>query len=415
MERMKDHLGLVLIVTLCVFASPRIARADSLVRLFPESQMNGFYGTSIPLVDEGGTGDFGTTMVFGFYLDYTSEARYVFLHYDTFVQLFTHQTELDRAGQGQFVQASDDENISANTRLHLSDIYYRDASVVTTVTTSDQGPQFNSVLALLILANLQASINQFDALITHDWAPKWTSELSVYQTTYFANSNNAAQTSTDSYAQGLFTATDYHFSNRFSVGLGYRFYDWRFSAPGVPGEQAHWPFARANWQATQNLFLSAMVGPAFEHRQGNSGPNLNPAGLGQIGYTWRRGTISVSGGQEPSLTSVFGTAGYIRGFRASALYYFTPHLTGTAGGSFYEARGTGVSSDFDSWGLGLSQQVNRWLAINARFIEIKAEENGQSRFLPNTITNADQGEWASGDYFIVGLAVSFEAFRWSWR
>jgi hypothetical protein len=411
---MKNQLA-GLLATALILMAPSVAKADNLLRVFPEGQMNGFYGTSIPLVDEGGTGDFGSTMVFGFYLDYTSEARYASLHYDTFVQLFTHQTELDRAGQGQFVQATDDENISPNTTLHFNDIYYRDASVVTTVTTSDQGPQFNSVLALLILANLQASINQFDAQIDHQWAPNWSSDLSVHQATFFANANNATMSSEDSYAQSLYTDTDYRFSPRFSAGLGYRFYDWRFSFPGVPGEQAHWPLARATWQATRNFYLSALAGPVIAHRQGNAGPNLNPAGLGSIGYNWRRGTVSLSGGQEPSLTSVFGTVGLIRGFRANIIYYFTPQLTGSVGGSFYEARGTGLSSDFASWGLGLSQRVNKWLALNARFIEIKQEQSGQAEFLPSTVTNPDQGEWASGDYFILGMSVSFEAFRWSWR
>ncbi|MGH7925170.1 MAG: hypothetical protein ACREQH_11345, partial [Candidatus Binatus sp.] len=129
---MRNQLGVLLVAAGFILAAPSIGKTDSLLRLFPESQMNGFYGTNIPLQGDNGTGDFGSTMVFGFYLDYTSEARYVSLHYDTFVQLFTHQTGFDRAGQGQFVQATDDENISPTTKLHLSDLFYRDASVVTT-------------------------------------------------------------------------------------------------------------------------------------------------------------------------------------------------------------------------------------------------------------------------------------------
>lgn len=406
--------GILLAAAAFIFAAPSIGRADSLARFFPETQMNGFYGTSIPLQDEGGTGDFGSTMVFGFYLDYTSEARYAALHYDTFVQLFTHQTRFDRAGQGQFVSATDDENISPTTKLRFSDYYYRDASVVTTVTTSDVSPQFNSVLALLVLANDQASINQFNAYLTHYWGQKWSSELSVHQTTFFATGTNAAQ-SGDSYAESLYTDTQYHFSSRFSVGAGYRFYDWRFSFPGRPGEQAHWPFARLDWQATKNLYLSGIVGPVISHTQGQSGDHVYPAGLASFQYQWRRGNISLSGGQEPSLTSAFGTVGLIRGFRGSILYYFTPRLLGTAGGSFYDATGTDFDAQFASWGVALSQRINRWLSVDTRFIEIKQVESGNSRFFPSNLTNADNGEWATGDYFIVGMSISFEAFRWSWQ
>ena len=376
--------------------------------------MNGFYGTNIPLQGDNGTGDFGSTMVFGFYLDYTSEARYAALHYDTFVQLFTHQTRFDRAGQGQFVSATDDENLSPTTKLHFSDFYYRDASVVTTITTTDQGPQFNSVLALLILANDQASINQFNAELTHYWGQKWSSELSLHQTTFFSTGNNNAAQSGDSYFQGLYTGTDYHFSNRFSVGAGYRFYDWRFTFPGQPGQQAHWPFVRASWQATKNLLFYGMVGPVISHTQGQ-GDQLNPAGLGSIEYSWRRGTISLSGGQEPSFTSALGSVGLLRGFRGDILYYFTPRLLGSAGGSFYDATGNDFSGQFASWGLGLSQRVNKWLSLNTRFIEIKQNETGSSRFVASGSAGEEQGEWATGDYFIVGLSASFEAFRWSWR
>jgi hypothetical protein len=411
---MRNQLGVLLVAAVLTLAAPSIGHADNLFRLFPESQMNGFYGTSIPLVDEGGTGDFGSTMVFGFYLDYTSEKRYASLHYDTFVQLFTHQTRFDRAGQGQFVQATDDEFISPTTSLHFSDVFYRDASVVTTITTSDQGPAFNSVLALLILANDQASINQFNAELDHRWATNWSSQLSVHQTTFFSTGNNNVSQSGDSYFQGVYTATDYNFSNQFSVGAGYRFYDWRFSFPGQPGEQAHWPFVRSSWQVSKNLYLYGMVGAVISHTQGQ-GDKVNPAGLGSISYSWRRGTISLSGGQEPSFTSAFGTVGLIRGFRGSVFYYFTPRLSGSAGGSFYDASGTDFSGEFASWGLGLSQRVNKWLTLNTRFIEVKQNESAPSRFLPSSLNSADQGEWATGDYFIVGLSVSFEALRWSWR
>ncbi len=375
--------------------------------------MNGFYATNIPLMVHNGTGDFGSTMVFGFYLDYTSEARYASLHYDTFVQLFTHQTRFDRAGEGQFVNLTDDENISPTTKLHVDELFFRDATAVTTITTSDQSPQFNSVLALLILANDQASINQFTADLQHYWKNQWSSELSVHQTTFFATSNNSS-TSSDSFAQDVTTTTDYHFTSRFSLGAGYRFYDWRFTFPGQPGQEAHWPFARFTWEAARGLSLSGMAGIVISHTQGQ-GDQVNPAGTGLVAYQFRHGLFSLAGGQEPSLTSAFGTVGLVRGFRGNVLYYFTHRLTGTAGGSFYDLSGSGFNGDFASWGLGLSDRVNKWLSLNARFIEIRRNESGQNQFLTTGAGGAEQGKWATGDYFIVGLAISFEAFRWSWR
>jgi hypothetical protein len=407
---MKNHSGILLVIAIFIFTASSVSRADSLFRLFPESQLNGFYGDNIPLRTNNEIGDFGSTMVFGFYLDYTSAARYTSLHYDTFVQLFTHQTRLDRAGEGQFVDFRDDENISPTTKAYFNEVFYRDASVVTTVTTSDQSPQFNSVLALLLLANDQTSVSQFEGQLEHQWTERWSSELSVHQTTFFGNNNNG-NADDDSFAQGVTTATDYHFTSRFSLGLGYRFYDWRFTFPGRPGEQAHWPFARFNWQATPNLYLSGRGGVVISHTQGQ-GDQVNPGGLGVVEYQFHRGTASLSGGQEPSLTSAFGTVGNIRGFRANVLYYFTPRLTGTAGGSFYNASGSDFNGEFISWGVGASQRVNKWLSLNARFIQVRSNDNASNQFLPS---NVQSGEWAVGDYYIVGLAISFEALRWSWR
>jgi hypothetical protein len=344
----------------------------------------------------------------GFFLDYTSAARYASLHYDTFAQLFTHQTELDRAGQGQFVSLTDDENISRTTKLHLDEFFYRDASA-TLVTTSDQAPQFNQALALLILANDQASINVFNATLSHSWTEKVSSELSAHQTTYFATGNNGQ--SSNSYGQGITAATDYHFSGRFSLGLGYRLYDFRFSAAGRPDQQAHWPFVRGNWQATRNLYVAGMVGVVVTHTQGQ-GNQVNPAGLGSAQYTFRRGFVSVYGGQEPGLTSAFGSVGFIRGVRGYALYDFTPRLRGNAGAAFYDSSGSGFHGKFVSWGVGLSQRMNKWLSLNARFVQIRSDQSGSNQFLPS---NTQSGQWAVGDYYIVGLAVSVEAFRWSWR
>ncbi len=350
-------------------------------------------------------------MVGGFFLDYTSAARYVSLHYDTFVQLFTHQTQYDRAGEGQFVSATDDENISPTTKLHLDEFFYRDASAVTMVTTSGESPQFNSALALLLLANDQASINQFNAQLQHYWGQKWSSELSVHQTTYFATGNNSTQNS-NSYAQSATTATDYHISGHFSLGAGYRFYDFRFTFPGQPGEQAHWPFVRGTLEPMENLYLSGMVGLVISHTQGISGQQVNPAGIGTLEYNFQHGSAAVYGGQEPTLTSAFGTVGLIRGFRGDILYDFTPRLTGSAGGSYYDLSGTGFSGEFVSWGVGLSQRVNKWLSVNTRFVQIRRNETSSTQFLPS---NNENGQWAVGDYFIVGLAVSIEALRWSWQ
>src|SRR5208282_4026467 len=111
-------------------------------------------------------------------------------------------------------------------------------------------------MALLLLANFQASINQFDAQLTHYWGRNWSSELSVHQTIFWATGNNG----NGSNVQGFTAITDYHLNDRFSLGAGNRYYDFQFTFPGRPDQQADWPFLRATWQPMRNLALTGMMG-----------------------------------------------------------------------------------------------------------------------------------------------------------
>ncbi len=410
-KRTRNHPGILILVACFIFAAPAAGHAEDLFRLYPEFQANGFYADNLQLKTSNGEGDFGGTMVGGFYLDYTSAARYAALHYDTFAQLFAHFSRYDRAGEGQFVNATDDENLSPTTKLRLYELFYRDASSALAITTSDLVPQANAVLALILLANQQASINQFVVDLSHEWSRNWSSQFSVHQETFWANSNNSSQSNT-SYYQGAYALTDYRLSPYLSLGAGYKYYDFRFSESGRPDQQAHWPLAQIGWFPARNLYFSGIIGPVISHTSGTSGEQVNLSGIGQLEYRFERGNAAVYGGQEPELTSFLGTVGYFRGVRESISYEFTPRLTGSAGSAFYNLSGSDLNGNFISWGVGLSDRVNKWLSLNTKFIEIRSQESGSNQFLSS---GTQSGQWAVGNYYIVGLAVSIEAFRWSWQ
>jgi hypothetical protein len=409
--RTRKHLNILLLAAFFIFAAPAAGHAaDNLFRFYPEASLSGYYSDNVPLRTSNVVGDFAGTLAAGFYLDYTSEARYASLHYDTFAQLFAHQSQFDRAGEGQFVSATDNENLSKTTKLRMDELFYRDAPTLATIITSDQGPQFNSVSALLLLANDQASINHFNAELSHDWGRNWSSNLGVHQTTFFATGNNNANNA--SYNQSISTVTEYHFSDRFSLGAGYRFYDFIFTAPGRPGEQAHWPYVRVAWQPMKNLYLSGIVGVVISYTQGTSRQTVNPGGLGLLDYDFHHGHLKIYGGQEPQLTSGFGGAGETKEVRGEILYNFTRRLAGNAGAGFYDLRGAGVNAQLISWGFGLTDRVDKWLSVYARFVQIRRTETASSQFLP---TGTQNGREAVGNYFIVGFNASVEAFRWSWQ
>lgn len=407
--RTRYHRGILFFLA-ALFVFPATGRADNLFRFYPELQAAGFYSDNVPLRTTDKMGDFGSTMIGGFFLDYTSAARYASLHYDTFAQLFTHQTKYDRAGEGQAVGVTDDENLSRTTKLRLDEFFCRDAPGHIGIITGAEVPQFNSISALLLLATDQSSINWFNAALYHYWGRNWSSSLNLHQVTLWENGSNGTTNKTG-YEQSVGTVTEYHLTDRFALGPGYRFYDFRFSNSGVPGEQAHWPLVRTTWQPTKDLTLQGSMGVLISHTQGSSGAEVNPAGLATLEYNFSRRTrLTISGGQEPQLD--FAGAGLGRFARGRILHDFTPRLTGHAGVGYYEESGSRFDAQLISWGFGLSERVNRWLRVYAQFVELRRNETGSSQFLPS---GNQSGNEAVGDYITVGLNVSIEAFRWSWQ
>ncbi len=411
--RTRTYLGTpLLMAAFFIFAFPAAGRADNLFRFYPELAGSGFYGDNVPLRTNNEEGDFAGTLVGGFFLDYTSAARYASLHYDTFAQLFAQHSRFDRAGEGQFVRATDIENLSPTTKLRLDELFYRDAPTVAGIVTSDQAPQFNSVAAQLLLANDQATINQFTATLSHYWGRNWGSELAVHQTTFWNNGGTNNSLNNTSFEQSVSTFTEYHFSDRFSLGGGYRFYDFRFTFPGRPGEEAHWPFVKVGWQALPNLYLSGIVGVVYSYTQGTDRQAINVGGLGLAEYNWERLHLKIYGGQQPELTSGFGAAGNVQEVRGIAIYDFTRRLTGSVGGGYYQSNGTGFRGQLISWGAGVNDRVNKYLSVYAKFVQIRRNETTSSQFLPS---GTQSGKEAVGDYFVVGFTASVEAFRWSWQ
>ncbi len=406
----RNHPSILLLAAFFIFAAPAAGHADNLFRIFPEAALSGLYGDNVPLRTTNPEGDFVGTMAAGFFLDYTSAARYASLHYDTFAQLFAHDSQYDRAGEAQYVNATDYEYLSPTTKLRIDELYYRDepggqAGLI----ASDEAPLFNTVAYQLLLANDEASINSFDADLTHDWERNWSSELWVHQETLWSTPNNNANYTI--YYQTISGYTEYHFTDHFSLGPGYQFFDFMGTMPGVPDDQKQWPFVRAIWRPMENLYLDGRMGVLINHTQGTSGQQVNPAGEALVGYTFQRVRLKIQGGEAPELTYTLAGVNEVTRFGRGQIFYdFTQRLTGSAGAGFYEY-GSGFNSQIISWGFGLSDRVSERLRVYASFVQLRRNETASSQFLPS---GTQSGHEAVGNYFVVGFAVSAEAFRWSW-
>ena len=266
-------------------------------------------------------------------------------------------------------------------------------------------------MAQLLLANERASVNHVNAVLAHSWGRNLSSDLGVHQTTFFGTGFQANNSTNYCFCQSVNIDTDYHFNERFSLGAGYRFYDFRNPGPGRPDTEAHWIYGKVTWFATKNLYLSGQGGIVISHDEGSS-TLVNPGGLAQLEYKFHHGHVSLYGGQEPALNSALGGVGEFRGVRGNVIYNFTQRTSGSAGGAFYQSIGPGFNGQVITWGVGVSNRVNKSVSVFTRFVQIRVTETADNQFLPGGLQN---GREAVGDYFIVGMSVSIEALRWSWQ
>ena len=239
----------LLLSALLIFASPGAGRADNLFRFYPELAGSGFYSDNVPLRTQNEEGDFAGTAGRRL-LPRLHLGRQVRDRSTTTLSRSCLRNSPDSIGPAK---ASLSERPTSKICRRRPSCASMNSSTAMRrpwrgIVTSDQAPQFNSVAAQLLLANDQASINQFTATLTHYWGRNWASEFAVHQTTFWNNGGTNNSQNNTSYEQGVSTFTDYHFSDRFSLGGGYRFYDFRFTFPGRPGEEAHWPFVKIGWQ-----------------------------------------------------------------------------------------------------------------------------------------------------------------------
>jgi hypothetical protein len=384
------RIATLVIAAALIVCIPAVAGADNLIRFFPGGAVNGFYSDNVPISTQNPEGDFGANLVAGFYLDLTSPARHASLSYTTLAQLLAQHSSLDRAGKAQFVRAQDDESWSNKTKLHLHDTFLR-ASPVAMATVGTQGPEFNGVWGGLLLARADSMINHLTVQLSHDWTPRWSTQVAAGQETLWSRNDN------NNFAQWAVILQTYKINRYLIVGPGYRFYDFRFTVSGRPGVETHWPYFRVAFTPVENLLITGIAGPLISYTFGTDRQKVEPGGRGTLAYTFLRGRVYIIGGQEPALVSGLAGAGTRKFVRGGVRYEFSRRLTGFVNGGYIAEQGGKVTAQGISYAAGVTYRENRWLTLFARYQGIR-------------VTRARE---AVSNYYIVGVSFAFEAFRWS--
>ena len=304
--------------------------------------------------------------------------------------------------------AVDDENLSATTKLHFYDFFYRDAPTEVAVTTSDQSPAFNTVLTQLLLSNFN-NRSIISVRCCRTLGPRLDQRIERSPDDLLGQWQQQRQRRHNGQGASTTNGTISLIASRWVRDI-----DIMISSLVRPGNPTHRPTGPLPWLTgiRQNLYLSGTAGIAITHTQG-MGYKENFAGIALVEYSFHRGHLSIWGGQEPALVTAGGGLGKIRGVRGNLVYDITQRLTGSVGGAFENSSGTGFNADLASWGVGLNQRVNKYVNVYARFVQLRVTETSSNEdLIPTAFQN---GKQAVGDYYILGFNVSFEAFRWSWQ
>jgi hypothetical protein len=383
---------------------PVRANAYTLLQFIPVIQLNQLYDDNINLASTNKKGDFISNLLLGFYLNWTGPERSGSFQYETIGELFLNYQKYDNFGQTHYFEMHDQEHLSDTTTVDLDNWFLtgktpRSFFVSGGALTAPQ--TLNSQLALAILAKVDSLDDVADINIRH----RWNEESAVsaeLQEEYFATSQSTALET----KVGL--KEEYAPSPTLRGGLGYQFFDFRFSDAPSP-VQAHFPQLEMHWEASHQLSFGGSAGPILFEKPQGEGQEVKLGYDGSLGYETDRWDLSVRGGQGPGITPN-GGAGLTRSALSDIKYAWTRRFSLFTSMSYYELEGGGAPLQLLIYGAGISEQVTRSISVSVQYVAIR--EYGSSG---DGVTAAPAGPLigttTSANALILGATIPLEVFR----
>jgi len=292
-----------------------------------------------------------------------SGSRTFGLDYFTEADLYLRNSRLDRALQDEYVGLRDEEQLSENAELSLSDTFMkgRPAFAQGLIGSYAASP-------LLDQALLQNNFltNNFSAGLRKKLSERLTAVISGYQTFFSASGTETSA----SFQQGGDGTAYYAINPRFSLGPGFKFDDFRFS--NQPRSDAFEPALAADWHRGKRFMTSAGVGPLIL---------LSPAGSRMdFGYTLstsyfgQRWLLKLDSGRRPSITAGLSGARISQFEGASAAYLLSRRTSAYINGSFNQFSGSGgtrgiaANIHIFAYSVGITHQLTPSLSLFGQFI-----------------------------------------------
>jgi hypothetical protein len=396
---MTPRVAILLVMGLSLLCVSR-ARCATLLSLYPILVTTEGYNDNIELTANKHKGDFVTTVLGGFSLDFNGPARTGSFQYDTLVQTFASHSQFNSYAGTNFLSLSDQENFSPTLNL-----YVYDSTVIGSITggvLATNSGAVSSQVAQSAVANTSGVSNVFGLQLNKKLGEFWSTTLAAQQSFY----SSSFQTY---YIQGGGPSLLYALRPELQVGVSYTFLDFRFSNQSA--SETHVVQALARWNPTERLKLDLSAGILlFDNLGGSPSIQAKPAGLGSIIYTGERWTITGSGGQVASGTGGLGGAGVAREAYGVINYALQRHTSLNFGASYSKFVGGGSNSQFLSYGAGISTRPYKWLTLFALYQGFQDKVSATSNVAALT---TPLGKTATSNTYTLGLTITFDAFDYS--
>jgi hypothetical protein len=406
---------LIATLTMLLLMAPYTALAME-VSLFPAAELDEFYNSNVGATANSPKGDWTTAELLGGKIEASSPHRDFFLTYATVLSENAWYQNLDSFARDHSLQLNDTELLSASTTLNVSDSFLRGNATSAQFFSGATEPITPQLLATA-LYNSTTESNAFSSNLLYV-GPKmiaWSGE--VHQTFFSTGSSSRTLNTTAglSFDQGGSLGFERPIGERFSIGAGYQFDDFRFNN-GVPSSESHTPVLRLTWGTGSPFTLQAWAGPRIVSSSSGviggtqfSGTTSVQPGFQVIAnYQGERFSLQGSTGETSGLSAGFG--GQTSNITVAALgrYKLTRRTILFANVGYLDFTGTGTSGYSLSYAVGASYRLTRQFSLTAEYYGYRTQANGGSL---GTFAIAP-GQTVAANVFLFG--VVFQGAPWRW-
>jgi hypothetical protein len=412
---LKPKLIAAIAILLIAASNPALAMELS---VFPTAEIDELYNSNVGTTSNNPKGDWITAELLGGKVEASSRRRDFYLTYSTVFAENAWYQSLDRFARDHNLLINDTELLSDSTTLHISDSFLRGNAASGQFFTDSTEPVSPQLLAAL-LYNYRTTTqsNYFSAGLNYVNQNKftWSSEVHQYLFSTSSSSNTQDATTGLSFNQGGSFAINRLVGERYSIGLGYQFDDFRFS-DGVPTSDSHMPMLRFGWGGGTPFSLQVSAGPVIVSSSAGviggtrvAATTTVEPGFGVVAaYAGERFSLQGSAGEGSGVSAGFG--GQTNNITASALvqYKLTRRALLFANVGYLNFSGSSINGYSFSYAVGASYRLTRHISLTGEYYGYRTLGNGAAAVgLAGT-----PGQTAVTNVFMFGVVFQLAPWRW---